>query len=283
MELVALIVTILLSPLGIWLVRKYRRTWGLKRHSYKLLRRLAANVPIEHFNDVLGAPRQKREHEPYIEYSFANRYFYVQAITDAPGTVVRYAVTTRNHKFNPVIWPSEYQPGAIPRIKKDMRLGKVDLAEELFDSGGPDPVNQDGIHATLGASRWEWVETYYTGGPGNYQIFFVALNDGGWLQDPLLRSRPPSISTGPKWGPLVIRMSTAMTRSKSSSAGKTSGHSENLRSPIPTESRRLTRWSAPTISTDGSAWTGARSQTSPTTEHVKDIDIPARQWPQFTA
>jgi hypothetical protein len=97
--------------------------------------------------------------------------------------VLRYAVTSKDPTFNPPIWPSERLPKAVPTIISQP-LGRFSFEDPVFMSND-EPVAPSGIHGTLGARRFQWVEAYYVGGPGGYRYYFVGINDGGWLQDPL--------------------------------------------------------------------------------------------------
>jgi hypothetical protein len=155
---------------------------------------LTANVPINHFTRVLGPPRHTRGLEQLVEFSYVHKFFQVQAVADTRGSVLRYAVTSKDPAFNPPIWPSEYHPKAVPTILS-RPLGTFSFDDAVFMSHD-DPVAPIGIHGTLGARRFQWVEAYYVGGPGGYRYYFIGVNDGGWLQDP----SPPLVEALQNYG-----------------------------------------------------------------------------------
>jgi hypothetical protein len=126
-------------------------TFGRRQAWYQRLNRLSAGVQLKYFTQQLGLStvfRQEHSIHPLVTHTFVHRWFYVLALCDRVETVLLYAVTTRDSKFKPSIWPHKLHPRSNPR-PRNPRLG------------------------------FGYVESYNFGNPGNYQTYLVGLNDAG--------------------------------------------------------------------------------------------------------
>jgi hypothetical protein len=118
----------------------------------------------------------------FWENIYADRDFYVQALTDKDDTVQAFAVTTRARRFRPkIVSPgfSSHEPGWLRRALRrqgrltpifSLRLGKSRFSE----LGQPDRVA-----GYLGAHTFGYWEAHWLGNPGNYQTYVFAVNDAG--------------------------------------------------------------------------------------------------------
>jgi hypothetical protein len=153
------------------LARHYRSSIGFKRNLHRQLRRLAAGVRIRYFEAILGPPAFCRTKREYREYTFVNKYCYVQAVTDPEGPVVLYSVTTRRSDFSPTLVLGPY---TLDNRSLTIRLGRTRFAEvESF-------AKPRSITSTVGARRFYYYEEYYFGNPAKYQTFLLGISDAGY-------------------------------------------------------------------------------------------------------
>ncbi len=113
------------------------------------------------------------------EYIFGNQYFYLQVLTDASGRVLAYGVTTRKADFNPSFKILEH--GKVPpkNLEKAISLPfNITLGKTHFSDF---PYSPENIFAYLGARRLYYHEEYYFGNPGEYQSYFIGVNDSGFV------------------------------------------------------------------------------------------------------
>ncbi|MDH4164351.1 MAG: hypothetical protein OEW15_16940 [Nitrospirota bacterium] len=117
------------------------------------------------------------------EYIFGNQYFYLQVLADTSGRVLAYGVTTRKADFNPSFRILEHaftgDKSAPEDIKKAVPLAfNIILGKTRF---GDFPHTPENITANLGARRIHYHEEYYFGNPGDYQSYFIGVNDSGYV------------------------------------------------------------------------------------------------------
>lgn len=122
-------------------------------------------------------------HPQIKEYIFGFKYYYVQALTDSTNKVLAYGVTTRDKDFMPTFtilenlyYADPDNPGDETKLvsgAKTIILGKT----KFSDIGVP-----DNIFGYLGAHSFYYHEEYYYGNPGNYQSYFFAANESGYLE-----------------------------------------------------------------------------------------------------
>lgn len=119
---------------------------------------------------------------PVKEYIFGSKYYYVQALTDSANKVLAYGITTRDKNFIPsftILQDLYYADPKNPSDETKLKSGAeiITLGKTKFsDIGTP-----DNIFAYLGVHDFYYHEEYYYGNPGNYQSFFFAANESGYL------------------------------------------------------------------------------------------------------
>lgn len=149
---------------------QYEKSIGYKGKLLDNINKLSADVHIDYFTDILGAPVFINDYNDksfststinsdLSEYIFVNKYFFVQALTDKQSKVIAYSVTTRKVNFNPKI--------------KGIKLGKTKFKE--LGQG-----ESDSIVSYSGAHNFYYHEAYYGANPDNYQTIIYALNEAGY-------------------------------------------------------------------------------------------------------
>jgi len=115
------------------------------------------------------------------EYIFGNQFFYIQALVNESNSVLAYGVTIRDEDFNPTFKilenaftadkdnPEDFSK-ATP-LAYNIVLGKTHFSDI--------PSSPENIFSYLGARRLYYHEEYYFGNPGNYQSYFMGVNDSG--------------------------------------------------------------------------------------------------------
>jgi hypothetical protein len=157
----------------------YKKTIGKKRALYDVLAKLAAGVQQPYFETQLGLPAAFRfpaKGGSLIETVYVHKYFYVSTLTDQGGQVLLYAVTVRDPKFKPPIWPHNLHPNNHPR-PPNTPLGSFAFTDIDY--------RPTGIRGFLGANRYGYVEAFYFGNPANYQYYLLAINDAAASDAPL--------------------------------------------------------------------------------------------------
>jgi hypothetical protein len=113
------------------------------------------------------------------EYIFGNQYFYLQVLTDSSGRVLAYGVTTRKADFNPAFKILEHGRVLPDNVEKANQFAhKINLGKTHFSDF---PYSPENIFAYLGARRLYYHEEYYFGNPGDYQSYFIGVNDSGYV------------------------------------------------------------------------------------------------------
>ena len=154
----------------------YQKTpFGARRSAYAKLQRLHAGVQVDHFSEVLGfGPLFRNPLTPLLEEQiFVHPLFYVQAITEPNGKVAMYAVTGRNEKFMPMLWPNTVHPDSHPRPHPG-RLGRETF--EQISKKGPQGIS---LFVRGATAPTYYVEAFYMGNPGLYQTYLVGFNECG--------------------------------------------------------------------------------------------------------
>lgn len=133
---------------------------------------MSADVNIEYFKEILNNPVFVNEYGfGYTENIFIDDYFYIQAVTDLPGRVLFFSITTRKEDFNPVLPLGFHLYGRDPI---EITLGKSKF-EDLNSLGTPNK-----IMSYLGAHDLFYGEEYSFGNASNYQIYIFSLNKSGY-------------------------------------------------------------------------------------------------------
>jgi len=113
------------------------------------------------------------------EYIFGNQYFYLQVLTDSSDRVLAYGVTTRKADFNPSFKILEHGRVLPDNVEKANPFAhKITLGKTHFSDF---PYSPENIFAYLGARRLYYHEEYYFGNPGDYQSYFIGVNDSGYV------------------------------------------------------------------------------------------------------
>ena len=163
------------------LINYYQGTLGYRSQWTNILSKLSADTNITYFQNLIGNPVfvNKMENGD-SEYIFVNNLFYVQAITDKDQRVLAYSVTTRSKDFNPSLKFVAMSFGEV----EDFRTPTVVLGKTTFSELGKilawAPIN---IVSYLGAHDYFYSEEYRFGNPGNYQTFFFAQNQAGYVNN----------------------------------------------------------------------------------------------------
>jgi hypothetical protein len=154
---------------------------------------LQAGVDVAYFRERLGAPTFRRRgtvrevqgiatfeapQKPVSELSFTGRGWFVQAIVDATGTVIQYALTACDPSLKPVVvLPTEH--GRTTLGADTVRSATAPLLR--WTESRPFVVG----HFSAATSNSYYFELNYLGNPGNYQTVGVGSNDvcGAWLSE----------------------------------------------------------------------------------------------------
>jgi len=170
------------------LVDVFNKSIGEKNYLYKKLSLLTPNVNISNFIGQLGKPSITHQNKETKEFIFVDKYFYVQAITDLKDMVTLYSVTSRAEDFKPKF----KIPGYDPKNKESYIILNESTFSDVFekiekykgdDYGIEDTINPM-CYTYLGAHRFVYFEGTYLGNAGNYQSFYIGLNDAGyWKYD----------------------------------------------------------------------------------------------------
>ncbi len=151
-----------------------RTPFGRRRSASKRLQRLRPNVQLEYFREILDlVPIFKRRLRHHTELIFRHPDFYVQVLVDADDQVMFYAVTRRNNKFSPQMWPSEVHPRSHPQP----HCGR--LGDATFHDIAPDSVDGIKVFVRGATTPTHYIEAYYYGNPGLYQSYLAGLNECG--------------------------------------------------------------------------------------------------------
>jgi len=119
------------------------------------------------------------ELDNYAEKIYVHKKYFIQIIINNKGTVVSYAITTRNSKFNPEIpvkiYRGDRRGGSYPYIS-NLRLGKMKLTDI-----------KDYLPETINIGNWGmlyfYVEANYFGNPGFYKHYLFSLSPSGCCID----------------------------------------------------------------------------------------------------
>lgn len=134
---------------------------------YEILNKLSVEVQISYFDKYLGVPTYVNQLDMgKKEYVYADKDFFVGAITDPHDKVLSYAVTSRNSNFN----PSFGTEGLF-----DVSLNKTVFSEWITDKFFELPL---GCYRYLGAhDPLYYFEENYFGNPGDYLTYMVGVNN----------------------------------------------------------------------------------------------------------
>jgi hypothetical protein len=165
----------------------YRRTLGRRAAAQAVLLRLAPNVRVEYFVQILGEPPFRQTVGDMTEDVFVDDLFFVQTWTTGERLVVAYSVTTRRASFRPRIpFPNEGRyHGNGTRLS-----GR--LLRTSFSDAGEDPQQ---VWSVLGARRFWYREAHYLANPGNYQWIALSITDAGAAHTNLDGGLPPGLFT----------------------------------------------------------------------------------------
>ena len=143
----------------------YKNTINWRNTEEQIINKLSASINIAVFEKYLGIPVFVKSVEGATEYSFSRRGYWVQAITDQSGSVLRYAVTVCDPSFKPRL---QYNP-----VGKPVTIGVTTFSEvvESIDSIEPD------YFFGLATANNYMTERAFYGNPSNYQTTWWGLND----------------------------------------------------------------------------------------------------------
>jgi hypothetical protein len=96
-----------------------------------------------------------------VEWIWVDDLYFVQAVSDSSGKVIRWSVTSRSKKFRP-----EFRS---PSGSLVVRLHRTTLADLPLDS-------LQRINLCLAAHHYWYFDSYYFGNPDNYQTFHVGMS-----------------------------------------------------------------------------------------------------------
>jgi len=134
--------------------------------------KLVPGVDVSLYQDTFGKPtfinhksffmNPNDEMRKFIEYVFVDEYFYLDAIADADGKVLYFAVTIRDKSFNPTFKNQVFQ---------------VTLGISKYSDIPGRPRSAQGCY---GANWFAYYETKYFGRSGAYEDFGFGLNSAGY-------------------------------------------------------------------------------------------------------
>lgn len=151
----------------------YNQSFASKHNMKKALEDIYPNQQIHVIVEKIGKPEivqavNENNEEAILEHIFIDEYFYIQAITDDSNNILSLAITTRDKEFNP-----EFD---IPGTNKNVVLGK-----STFYSLFEEPYG--GCFTRFGAHNFSYFEGNYLANSGNYQTYYMGVNDAGYLPD----------------------------------------------------------------------------------------------------
>lgn len=134
--------------------------------------KLVPGVDLSLYQDTFGKPtfinhksffmNPNDEMRKFVEYVFVDKYFYLDAIVDAEGKVLYFAVTIRDKSFNPTFKNQVFQ---------------VTLGISKYSDIPGRPRSAQGCY---GANWFAYYETKYFGRSGAYEDFGFGLNSAGY-------------------------------------------------------------------------------------------------------
>ncbi len=152
------------------------RTVGHGWRAKQLLRHLGANETGRYFEAILGVPAVESDLGELHERVWADRLYFVQALTDSDDRVVVYSVTSRTQRFRIAVpFPGGGRYWSDQRSPLTATLGK-----SSFLGAGVDPERVSG---SRGARRFWYSEVFGFGNPGHYQHLILSVNDAGFISD----------------------------------------------------------------------------------------------------
>lgn len=152
-----------------------------KHELLKNVERLKPGVNISMYLSKFDAPIVTNHHKEKgeKEHIFANKYFYLNVVTDVNDVVKCFVVTVKDKTFKPTFKSPGY-PLNNPSFQ--IKLG-VSTFSDL-------PSKPNYLRSWLGAHYgFSYYETYYFGRPGGYQEFGFGLNCAGYQPKDLLKYR----------------------------------------------------------------------------------------------
>lgn len=174
---------------------------GEKNAFYKKISLLTPGVNISYFVDKLDKPAVTHTKVKTKEFIFISKYFYVQAVTDMDDMVRLFSITSRINNFNPTF----KMPGFDKKDKNGyVTLNKTtffDVFKKIEKYEGDEQSKVDDYiipecQAFLGAHRFAYYEGSYLANPGNYQSFYIGVNDAGYYEyDDIDTPKPFSINS----------------------------------------------------------------------------------------
>lgn len=148
----------------------YNETIAYKDNLREIVENLDPNQQLHTITDVLGNADLIKEASENDQgatraYIFIKEYFYLQALTDRANNILAITVTSRDRDFNP-----EFE---IPALSSSVVLGRSTFSSVLGDIEG-------GCFIRIGAHNFSYFEGSYMANPGNYQSFYIGINDAGY-------------------------------------------------------------------------------------------------------
>lgn len=154
----------------------FGRTVGHAWRAKQQFRQLGANETGRYFEAILGVPAVERDHGKLHERVWADRLYFVQALTESDDRVVVYSITSRTQRFRIAV-PF---PGGGKYWSDQSAPLTATLGKSSFLDAGADPQRVSG---SRGARRFWYSEVFGFGNPGHYQHLILSVNDAGFISD----------------------------------------------------------------------------------------------------
>lgn len=187
---------VVIADAGLGVRDRWQREFNWREPAYRKLTSLHAGFSIRRFEQVLGTPVFERVKGKFREQTFRGRDYWVQAVSNAQGSVFLYSVTSCDPEFRPTFKvtglprPVTLQKSTYSQATTDTQsLHNIDF----FASGGP------------GGSRF--FETVAATNPSNYKSLGFGVSEAcpGWFHEylsPSFRALLPPIRRASYLGPL---------------------------------------------------------------------------------
>ena len=145
---------------------------------YAKISRLRGGMTLDYFRDVLGTPMfvSKSTDGRFTQSLFQGRQYWVQAVTDALGSVDVMAVSSCDLDFRPRF---EEPVGGIqdPSGATHPLLNPIVLNETHLDQVGAEPPSKLHYWFSGATANSYFYDEYSFGNPGNYKTYFVGIDD----------------------------------------------------------------------------------------------------------
>lgn len=174
---------------GTWGWVQQRTEW--RAREYKKLTALRADYSIEKFKEQLGSPQYVHvmTKQKLTENTFKGRDYWVSAIRNSEGTVVQYAVTACDAKFQPTF---EFGKGGSSEGSVTLNVTTMPDMDHLLT------LQADYVFPGNTANNYMF-EVFYGANPGGYRTYAWGVNDAC----PQVNASHPLFVASGQPGPLV--------------------------------------------------------------------------------